>query len=325
MMDSDFPPVPNMFDHYDVRYGPLINGSAPESRLAGASMKKMDMLARMADLENASYYDAWASHFTTTGWFDRLFAYIADEPPSTPWDAIPRRAGYAHGNNHPNFRTLVTTTIFNAIHSPIGDVSGYINILVPNVVDIEGTRPQYDGWLSNPINEVWEYISCSSHGCGGGVTVAWPDYVIDEEMIQARALEWITFRNRLSGELYYETILAYAPPPPCPPDNDPWSNQFCFGGNGDGTLFLPGTPTKVGGTTDIPIATLRMKMIREGMEDYEYMNILATQNDRAFAEGQIDGVFPTPHSTDPDPSLLYNARGQMACRILSNLGKPCPP
>jgi hypothetical protein len=322
-----FPPPPDTFTHYDARYGPLIDGSAPESRMAGASMKSMNM---MQNLDMSQNYGPWASHFTPKGWFNRLFAYICDEPPSAhcQWSDIPTRAGYAHGANS-NFHTLVTTTIDSAIHSPIGDVSGSINILVPNVTDnLQLTRSQYDPWLqSNPINEVWEYISCNSHGCVGNtcppprVDRAWPDYVIDEEMIQARALEWISFRYNLKGELYYDTIFAFAPGTP----NDPWSNQFYFGGNGDGNLFLPGTPTKVGGTTDIPVATLRMKMIREGMEDFEYMKILEAHNDRPFAESQIDNVFPNYGSTDADPNLLYTARLNMACRILFDLGRLLPP
>ena len=33
-----------------------------------------------------------------------------------------------------------------------------------------------------------------------------------------------------------------------------------FGGNGDGTLFYPGLPAKIGGHTEIPIDSIRLKL-----------------------------------------------------------------
>jgi len=40
-----------------------------------------------------------------------------------------------------------------------------------------------------------------------------------------------------------------------------WTDQYRFGGNGDGTLFYPGTPDRVGGTDPIPIESMRMKIL----------------------------------------------------------------
>ncbi len=53
-------------------------------------------------------------------------------------------------------------------------------------------------------------------------------------MSTARALEWVSFLEGATGELYYQTVgmLSTA-----------WTNQFRFNGNGDGTLFYPGTPS----------------------------------------------------------------------------------
>jgi Domain of unknown function (DUF4091) len=77
---------------------------------------------------------------------------------------------------------------------------------------------------------------------------------------------WLTFLYRTSGELYYETggKLQTA-----------WTDQFDFGGNGDGTLFYPGTPDRIGGTQPIPIEAIRLKLIRDGYEDYEYLKFLS--------------------------------------------------
>jgi hypothetical protein len=67
-----------------------------------------------------------------------------------------------------------------------------------------------------------------------------------------------------------------------------WRNDgiYDFTGQGDGTLLYPGTPTTVvngssyaiGGVSHIPIASLRLKMIREGLEDYEYLTLCKAVN-----------------------------------------------
>jgi hypothetical protein len=64
-----------------------------------------------------------------------------------------------------------------------------------------------------------------------------------------------------------------------------------FGGNGDGNLFYPGRPegydgsedSVIGGRTDIPIESLRLKRIRDGREDYEYLRELRSRGREARA------------------------------------------
>src|SRR5206468_10330843 len=99
---------------------------------------------------------------------------------------------------------------------------------------------------------------------GGDATQAgWRTHRIDRPAAQNRAMEWQAWRQRAAGEHYYDTTYACT-------EGDAWTGQYYFGGNGDGTLFYPGTPAKIGGTSHVPIASLRIKLIREGMEDYEY-------------------------------------------------------
>ena len=73
-------------------------------------------------------------------------------------------------------------------------------------------------------------------------------------------MEWMSFSYDMQGELYYEVTMAFF-------SGDPWVNQTAFGGSGDGTLFYPGTTSRIGGQTEIPIESLRLKGIRDGMED----------------------------------------------------------
>jgi hypothetical protein len=67
--------------------------------------------------------------------------------------------------------------------------------------------------------------------------------------------------------LYYDTVYDYAV-------TNPWTNQYQFGGNGDGNLFYPGIPGQNGLTANIPVDSYRMKMIRYGqyLNDYIAMS-----------------------------------------------------
>eukprot|EP01048_Picozoa_sp_COSAG05_P026081 COSAG05_NODE_6941_length_878_cov_0.870347_1_plen_89_part_00 len=70
----------------------------------------------------------------------------------------------------------------------------------------------------------------------------------------ARNNMWVNFSHawlQLADELYTHRT-----------GSDPWDQQLVAGGNGEGTLFYPGRPDVIGGTTHIPVASMRLKMIR---------------------------------------------------------------
>jgi MYXO-CTERM domain-containing protein len=313
-VDDGNPDLP----HLTAFYGAQVDGAAPTT-LAGARMTSFEFVGRSA-------YGDWASWFSQRGWTDRLFQYTCDEPPLTcAWSDIPARARSARSASPP-LRTLVTTSIQEADAHGVTDS---IDVLVP-VVNFMDDRPgsgyagnqrwRYDSFLAGaPGRELWLYQSCMSHGCGGTVNMGspsesdryftgWPSYMIDASAVRNRAMEWLSFRYRATGELYYETAMAYG--------HDPWTNQWDFSGNGDGTLFYPGQAWRIGGTTDVPVASIRLKMIREGMEDYEYLHLLAAAGDEAFAREVADALFPSAYATEVAPAALLAAREKLARRIV---------
>jgi uncharacterized protein (TIGR03382 family) len=316
--------------HFDRFYGPLVSGTAP-TRLPGARLTSVKFVG---DTSSSGDMRAMAQHARSQGWLDRLFQYTCDEPPLTcAWSDIDVRTKAAHDAD-PELRTLVTTTVWDADSH---GVTGGLDILVPVVNwtdDKPGSpvagdqRARYDGFLASAkAKELWLYQSCMSHGCGGTVNMGspsdsdryytgWPTYMIDAPAVRNRAMQWIDFAERASGELYWETTYAFL--------HDAWSNQWDFSGNGDGTLFYPGTPSRIGGKTDIPVASIRLKMIREGMEDYEYLKLLADSGDGQLAHDIARKLFPNAYTTDVDPAALMQAREAMAARIVQLRGGRTP-
>lgn len=313
---------PNL-DHFAAFYGGLIDGTAP-TQLASARLTNVNFLGSSSD------YGTWATFFKGRGWFDRLFQYTCDEPSDgssgCTWSDIAPRAQLAKAAD-PDFRTLVTTTIQAA---DAHGVTPYIDVMVPVINQLDdksGTyqgnqRSAYDAFLAaDPRHEVWTYQSCMSHGCGSETSyyTGWPTYMIDAPAVRNRAMEWLSFRYDVSGELYYETTMAY--------DQDPWSSQWEYNGNGDGTLFYPGTVARIGGSTDIPVASIRLDMIRDGMEDYEYLKLLADSGPEgaAYAHQIADGLFPTAYQTGQSPQALLAARQAIADKLVALGAVGAPP
>ncbi|HYG67269.1 MAG TPA: glycoside hydrolase domain-containing protein, partial [Anaeromyxobacteraceae bacterium] len=316
----------NDLDNVAKFYGPLLDGTAPTT-LEGA---KLTTFKYVGDRTSVPEHARWAEYFRSRGWFDRLYDYTCDEPPLTcTWDEIKVRAKAVHDAD-PEFQTLVTTHVQLADEKGVRDS---IDIMVP-VINFMDDRPgqelagdqtaAYGSFLAQGgQKELWTYQSCMSHGCGGTVNfgnpsasdhyyTGWPTYMIDSSAVRSRAQEWLSFLHGATGELYWETTMAYT--------HDAWSNQWDFSGNGDGTLFYPGLPSRIGGQTDIPVASIRLKMIREGMEDYEYLKLLADSGDAELAKRLAREVFPNAYSTDIDPTVLMNARAQLAKRIVELRG-----
>jgi hypothetical protein len=305
---------------FDALYSPMLDGTMA-GRLAGARLTSL----RYQWTVDQPHFAEWAKHFRAKGWFDRTFDYTCDEPPyGCKWTDIAPRAAMVHGAD-PQFEVLVTTPLADATTN---GVLGSIDTLVPtdNWIDpmppAPNLRSTYDAWLGQaPQHRVWMYHACDSHSCdgpGGPTESTWPSYMIDGPATLNRAFEWQSWRERVSGELYYDTTYAFT-------RGDAWTNQYWFGGHGDGTLFYPGTPAKIGGTSHIPIASLRLKMIREGQEDYEYFKLLADAGDPAMADAEAATLSPHAYQNESDPAAIDASRHRMALRIEQLTGQTPPP
>jgi len=318
---------------FDAAFGPFLDGTVllPGQKLPGNKMTSYQLFdyGHQTDIP---YLKDYAQHFKSKGWFDRLFQYTCDEPPNgCSWDQIKTRGDALHQAD-PDLRALVTTSIQKATAA---GVAGVINLLTPTLRYIDdkpvqssvGNEPGQTSDTSMVGNqrskygpEVWWYQACGSHGCniiGGGPDdpqkyyVDWPTYMIDLPAMFNRVMQWESFKYNVQGELYFDMVYAYG-------SGDPWLSQYYFGGNGDGTLYYPGNPSKIGGNTHIPIESIRLKLIREGMEDYEYMNLLKTLGDADYANQQVAQVVTNTYTFSKDPAVLYDSREKMADKILTH-------
>jgi hypothetical protein len=327
---------------FDATFGPYLDGtvSLPGGKLPGGRMTTYQM--SMGDHEtDIPFLKNIALHFKEKGWFDRLFQYTCDEPRPDPthtciFSDIKLRAEALHQAD-PALRTLVTTSIQKAEKY---NVAGFIDIFAPTIrflddkwiqsrfAEVPESELMVGNQRSKYGSEVWWYQACGSHGCGvmGGGPLDpdayhtdWPAYMIDLPAMFNRVMEWQAYKYNIQGELYFDMVYSYG-------KKDPWVSQFAFGGNGDGTLYYPGTPEKIGGKRHIPIESIRLKLLREAQEDYEYMHLLTQFKESAYADEQVAAIVTNTYTWNREPMDLYAAREKMADRILTHTapgeGKP---
>ena len=158
------------------------------------------------------------------------------------------------------------------------------------------------------------YISCDQ-------TYPQPNYFIDAPAMDPVMVPWITARYHMNGILYWAANFWNQTP-------DPWldpvtyiSGFDCSGGyvlNGEGSLIYPGDHTKrYTGQPNVigPVSSIRLELLREGIEDYEYLWMLKDLGDTAFAESTVNNMVVDVSAFSRNVEELYLARKAMARRL----------
>lgn len=298
------------FTDYDRELGPFLDGTALPSGARFTSTDVRESRKAVTDEEKVAYYRAFREHLERRGWKGQLFYYAKDEPSPADYPLVQAQAERARRAGVP---VLVTAPADPRI-------AGFADILCPTlncffprsgpetcglVLPIERVRK-----VLAPDRRVWWYQSCNAHGCNMGpapdpeveaVYSGWASYMIDHPATANRAMGALAFRVGVDGELYFDTVYAYN-------QGDPWENVFFFGGNGDGTLFYPGTPARLGGKEHAPVASLRLKHIRDGLEDYEYLLLAQKLGGRSLAQKAASRLVASGYRIEPDPAIWEDVR-----------------
>jgi hypothetical protein len=320
--------------------GPFLDGTALPNgaKFSTAEVRELpeDEGSPPTDAQRVSYYRAFRDHFREKGWSAKLIYYtsLMDEPEGD--SHLEERLAAIHARSRLLHQAQgIQVVIAESFHENlVGDfdiLSVLINCLSPR-----------DGWetcapiytpdrtrdLVGPRVELWHYQSCVSYGCAADtrdpeaarVYSDWASYMIDHSVIRNRAMGPLAFLNGMKGELFYNTLFNYSWDHP-----DPWESMFwdwnhpdhTGGGNGEGTFFYPGTPSRIGGQRDIPIETLRLKIMRDGLQDYEYLRLLATlEGNDSYAKHAARRLVQSGYEMNSDPAEWARMRADVTTRIL---------
>ena len=316
------------FTAHDAELGALLEGTAMDSgaRATSFDVRSHPALRGQKRLER-DYFRLYAAHLRAKGWLDRAFFYVADEPTEADLPAVAQRARLVRAAA-PGLRVLVTHGL-----TPVLD--GAIDIWTPNM-NCLFTRPDDDYCAATLAadayraqrqrgKQLWWYQSCGSHGCAADGELSegerhyfsgWPSYMIDHDAALNRAMGALSFAHGIDGELYFNTVEAYLAPK-SGGVADPWRDTLRFTGNGDGTLFYPGTPARLGTAAHLPIESLRLKHLRDGLEDFEYLHLARQRGREDAANAFVELIAALPWTIERAPERWDQARQSLAQAIES--------
>jgi hypothetical protein len=109
--------------------------------------------------------------------------------------------------------------------------------------------------------ELWIYVS--------GPSPPYPTLAIDYPAMAYRVLPWMCWKYGLRGLLYW-SVNYWTTNPYQDPMNTQWQQ------NGNGSLYYPGP--------EGPVSSIRLEVLRDGMEDYEYLHLLQQLVTRARSD-----------------------------------------
>ena len=172
-----------------------------------------------------------------------------------------------------------------------------------------------DYWAILPVNwpaslagipgTFWSYTSCN---VGNGSNPRWDiDFAPINERLQAGFLNQT---QGATGLLYYAVDLWSSGDSPAS-----WNNlntsPCSLPSSGDGMLLFP--PSPIGSSEPAP--GIRLKAIRDGIQDYEYAQILKNLGQAPFLNSVIAPIASSWTNWTHDPNALQNARMQLGQQI----------
>lgn len=192
---------------------------------------------------------------------EQHYIYTYDEPqPGLPHVADVARMVH---QADPQLRNLVTLGASTDVTQLVGWLKDIDIVCLRNAV----FDPAHVAALQRMGKEVWLYVS--------GPKPPYPTLVIDYPSIAYRILPWMCWKYGIRGLLYW-SVNYWTTNPYEQPMNTPWQQ------NGNGSLYYPGP--------EGPRPSLRLEVLRDGMEDYEYLSRLRHVIQTAKASGRIDAA-----------------------------------
>jgi hypothetical protein len=191
------------------------------------------------------------------GWIEKGFVYLIDEPAP---DAIPEviRVGKRIHAINPRLKYLMTPHSSHLLLDKNALEQAGIDIWAP-ILSVMAAPTERRVLLKEQRagKELWWYTCVAPKWRG-------LNYFIDEAATAPRIHSWMNYFYGNDGILYWAT------------DNwtdvgcNPWAKTETYPtGNGDGSLLYPSRDS-----FNHPVASIRLKMLREGLEDYELLKLL---------------------------------------------------
>ena len=192
-----------------------------------------------------------------------------------------------------------------------GDLHGAVDIWVPlfSLFDPETAAAR------RALGErIWTYTAL----CQGKPTPWWH---LDYPLFNYRIPAWMAWTYHMEGLLYWGGMSYWNAV------EDPWTDPETYRPgeessagekspvrkgpvfNGEGSLLYPGATVGLEG----PVPSMRLKAIRDSIEDFEYLTILESLGARTQAEGLVGSVVRGWYEWSREPESYFVVRRKLGC------------
>ena len=274
---------------------------------------------------NDSYNTKWFQYWTavsdylgnTSDYADKGYYHIVNEPQTG------QEAGV--GNDYdivaylsqetkqaaPNVRIMVSEQVEPEIYNNPTYTDAKIDIWMPSISNYQMQRA-HDRQL-NHGEDVWWYFLY------GDMPPLPNPTVMDRAGLEARITPWLAWLERVDGLAYYSTT-AWSP--------NPWTDPWPGNANGDGFMMYPPKDITIAfdpcsTASNRLVSSIRWELLREGMEDYEYLWLLNRgypQIDVTNKADELAHKFILSRTRfSRIPTDLYKARASIAADIIGTI------
>ncbi|MHB8901605.1 MAG: DUF4091 domain-containing protein, partial [Thermoguttaceae bacterium] len=256
------------------------------------------------------------------GWLDMAFVYWFDEPDPKDYEFV--------ANGMKRLEKYAPGLVRMITEQPEAEFDAHVNVWCPVSHNYDHAAAEARRALGERF---WWYV-CT------GPKAPYCTLFIDHPATELRVWHWQTWQRKIVGTLVWEsnywTSSAAFPDSAQNPYEDPMGyvsgystprGTKSFWGNGDGRFIYPplsaATPSSRP-VLEAPVTSIRWEMLREGVEDYEYLYLLrqklAERKDLPEAErARWEGLLEVPEAITgdmttftPHPGPIYERRQAVA-------------
>ncbi len=282
-------------------------------------------------LSAQTYLSNYISAFSTSQPSSSLIAHCGyiDEPDSLSEYQQAREWGQFYNELEELFEVrlpMLLTEQPQPDQTAFGSLAGSVDIWSVHVSDlwddIHGTGNRQTQVQLEEGDQIWLYAALvclsehwnATHGkplkLGGGQPPVW---LLDYPPLNYRIWSWVAHHYGISGVQYWATVDSR-------PENDPWRNAATFADetdiyNGDGLLIYPALRELHG--FDGPVASLRLKWIRDAFEDHAYLQLLREIQGDAVANQLANQIARNIGDWENDTTALFSVRQQISNLLAS--------
>jgi hypothetical protein len=240
----------------------FIMGTAPNLRRQGKNEYSPEFIATFTQM-----LKAYGDHLREKSWIDKAYVYTYDECPPRHWGEV-QKIAKAIKRAAPELRIL------QCLNEPAGVKALASSV---DVFDVYVAQYRQTGVAAMQAKgtEAWLAVCC--------YPMAHPNLFIEYPLIDARMLPMFCWKYKAAGFEYWSPVswgknVRRTGEGPMWPDV-PWDPNTFGRYNGDGYLLYPGP----GGE---PYPSIRLKALRDGFEDYEYLWLLRDLVNKAIASNK---------------------------------------